>query len=156
MTYSRRDLTMLMGALAAGAAGAAAQEAKSTPKAPAEPLKVLPSHVYKFEDMPVRPGGPNNANKSRAVMHGTTHGGFAVEVHETELAPGLMPHPPHHHIHEEIIMLRQGIVEVTCNGVTTKMGPGSVSYNASNEEHSLKNVGTENAIYFVVELRADT
>ena len=53
-------------------------------------------------------------------------------------------------------MLRQGTVEVICNGVTTKMGPGSVSYNGSNEEHSLKNVGAENAIYFVVELRQDT
>src|SRR5271167_1521098 len=101
MTYSRRDLTMLMGALAAGAAGAiqaksasrfagaagaAAQNPPATPKAPAAPLTVLPSHVYKFDDLPVRPSGPNNANKSRAVMHGTTHGGFAVEVHETELA----------------------------------------------------------------------
>ena len=95
MTYSRRDLTMLMGALAAGAAGAVAQDTKLTPKAPAAPLTVLPSHVYKFEDLPVRPSGPNNVNKSRAVMHGTTHGGFSVEVHQTELAPGLMPHPPH-------------------------------------------------------------
>jgi quercetin dioxygenase-like cupin family protein len=157
MTYSRRDLTMLMGALAASAAGAAAQDApKEAAKAPAAPLTVLPSKVFPFDEIPARATGPNGVNKSRAVMHGTTHGGFSVEVHITELAPGLMPHPPHHHVHEEIIMLREGTVEVTCNGKTTKMGPGSVSYNASNEEHSLKNIGTIPAIYFVVELRATT
>jgi quercetin dioxygenase-like cupin family protein len=145
---------MLMGALAAGAAGVAAQ--KQAPKAPTAPLSVLPSHVYKFEDLPMTHSGPNGVNTGRTVMHGTTHGGFAVQVHETELGPGLMPHPPHRHIHEEIIMLREGTVEVTCNGVTTTMGPGSVSYNGSNEEHSLKNIGAKNAIYFVVELRENT
>ncbi len=155
MNYSRRDLSLLLGVLAAGTVDGAAQNPPSTPKAPAAPLTVLPSKVYRFEDLAVR-ANPNGATKGRAVMHGTTHNGFSVEVHITELQPGMMPHPPHHHVHEEIIMLKEGTVEVMCNGVTTKMGPGSVSYNGSNEEHSLKNVGTTPATYFVVELRENT
>ena len=109
----------------------------------------LPSKTYAFDDLPVR---NNGANKSRAVLEGNTHGGFPVEMHITELAPGLAPHPPHHHAHEEMIMIREGTLEVTISGKSTKLGPGSVAYVASNEEHGWQNVGTTRAQYFVLAL----
>ena len=71
MNYSRRDLSLLLPALAA--ASAAAQ------------TTALPSKTYKFEDLPVR---TNGQNRSRAVLKGETHTGFPVEMHMTELAPG--------------------------------------------------------------------
>lgn len=143
MTYSRRDLTLLLGAAAAGAVRAEAQLAK------------LPSKTYNLEDLTVRNTGPNGQNKSRSVMHGTTHNGFSIESHITDLAPGLSPHPPHRHIHEELLMLREGTLEVTIAGHTTTAGPGSVTYIGSNDEHSVKNIGSTRAIYFIVELRGD-
>ena len=50
-------------------------------------------------------------------------------------------------------MLREGTMEVTIEGKTTRLGPGSVVFVASNEEHGWKNVGTDRAKYFVLALR---
>ena len=136
MNYSRRDFGLLLPALAA--AGVANGQTAA-----------LPSKTYAFDDLPIR---NNGANKSRAVLDGKTHGGFPVEMHITELAPGLPPHPPHRHAHEEMIMIREGTLEVTISGKGTKLGPGSVAYVASNEEHGWRNVGTTRAQYFVLAL----
>ena len=142
MNYSRRDLAILMGAAAASAAAQNAPGDKD----------VLPSKAYPFRDIPAT--GPSD-HKSRKVLQGALHNGFVVNTHITELGPGLMPHPPHRHPHEEIIMLHQGTVDTMVDGKTTRLEPGSVSFISSGVEHSLKNVGTVNAIYFVVELRGD-
>ncbi len=109
----------------------------------------LVSRAYRFEDLPVRTRG---ANRSRAVLDGRTHEGQAVELHETQLAPGSQPHPPHRHVHEEVFLVREGTVEVTISGRTTRLGPGSVAYVASNDEHGARNVGTTPAQYFVIAL----
>lgn len=134
MDLSRRELSRLLPALAA-AAGAASG------------ASVLPSKVYLFEDLPVRANGPNSG---RAVFEGDTHTGFKLEAHFTELAPGEAPHPPHHHAHEEMVVVQQGTLEVTINGHSAKLGPGSAAYVASNEEHGWHNVGTTRALYLVM------
>src|SRR5713226_889482 len=124
MNYSRRDLSILLPALAA--AGAAAQNSP------------LASNAYRFEDLPVHASGPN---RSRPVLEGETHTGLPIELHMTELAPGQAPHPPHRHVHEEMIMIHEGTLEVTIAGRTSNLGPGSVAYVASGEEHGWRNVG---------------
>lgn len=73
-----------------------------------------------------------------------------LEVHETTLSPGLSPHPPHRHPNEEMVILRQGIIEVLVNGEWKRIGPGSVAFFASNQLHGLRNVGKEPAIYDVI------
>ena len=47
-------------------------------------------------------------------------------------------------------LIREGTVELTVEGKSTQMGPGSVGFVRSNEEHGIKNVGTAPATYFVV------
>src|ERR1700682_419482 len=131
MNYSRRDLSRLLPALAL--AGAAAQN------------RALPSKSWRFEDLVLK-------KNSRAVQNGETHGGFNIELHETELPPGEAPHPPHHHVHEEMIMVREGTMEVTIAGRVAKIGPGGVAFVASNDEHGWRNVGTTPALYFVLAL----
>lgn len=104
----------------------------------------LPSKTYRYEDLPVRASGPN---RSRAILQGETHVGFALELHDTELAAGQAPHPAHHHAHEEMVLIREGTLEMTIAGRSTTLGPGSVAYVASNEEHGLRNAGTVRARY---------
>ncbi len=136
MNYSRRDLGLLP--LLAAAAGTL--EAEGT---------ALPSHAYRFEDLPVK---INGQNRSRAVLKGETHSGFPIEMHMTELGAGQAPHPPHHHVNEELLMLHEGTLEVTIGGNTTVLGPGSSAYVASNEEHGWRNTGNGRALYFVIAL----
>jgi len=73
-----------------------------------------------------------------------------LECHVTTLNPGLSSHAPHKHLNEELIIIREGNVEVLSNGEWKKAGPGSVVFNASNQMHALKNVGTTQAVYHVI------
>jgi len=139
MKPTRRDLRLLLPALLAC-------EAKAQTSKPA-----LPSKCYEFTELPVKID-PKTHNETRAVFDGYTHTAYPVDVHITTLAPGMMPHAAHHHAHEEAIFLKEGTLEVTILGKATKIGPGSVAYVNSNEEHSWKNVGSVPATYFVLAL----
>ncbi len=73
-----------------------------------------------------------------------------LSCHATTVNPGLASHPPHKHVEEELIIIKEGTFEVMQNGKTTKAGPGSVIFEASNEMHGLRNVGETTGTYFVV------
>jgi quercetin dioxygenase-like cupin family protein len=83
------------------------------------------------------------------------HDGCPLEMHITELAPGLAPHPPHHHGHDEMVIIRQGTLDVMISGKHTNLGPGSVVFFASGEEHGFKNVGSDSAMYYVIAMGKD-
>jgi quercetin dioxygenase-like cupin family protein len=138
MAYSRRQLGLLLPALAA--AGASAED------------KVLTSKLYPFEELPVK---QNGKNRQRAVLDGLTHKGFRIEAHHTELAPGEAPHAPHHHDREEMVIIREGTMEVTISGKSRKLGPGSIVLIGSGDEHGWRNVGTTQAQYVVLALGRD-
>ena len=107
----------------------------------------MPSAVYPFETLPIRT--PNNA-EIRDVLKGKLATGESLEVHETTLPPGGAPHAAHHHVHSEMWLIREGTVELTVNGTSYRLGPGSVGFVRSNDQHGIKNVGTAPATYFVV------
>jgi quercetin dioxygenase-like cupin family protein len=73
-----------------------------------------------------------------------------LECHVTTLRAGEVPHAPHRHSDEEIIVVKEGTMEVTVNGVATRAGPGSICFFASNDEHGMKNVGESVASYYVI------
>lgn len=134
MQPTRRDLSLLLPALMA------------VPSTPA-----LPSKCYEFTELPVKKDA-KTGNESRQVFDGYTHTGYPIDLHMTTLQPGLMPHAPHHHAHEEAMFVKEGTLEVTMADKKWRIGPGSVVYVNSNDEHGLKNVGDMAAIYFVLAL----
>lgn len=107
----------------------------------------LPSGAFAFDSL-------TKKGKTRPVLSGATDAGCPLEMHITELAPGEAPHPPHHHAHNEMIMIYQGTLDVTINGKTTRVGPGGSAYIAANEEHGWTNAGTSTALYFVLAIGA--
>jgi quercetin dioxygenase-like cupin family protein len=113
----------------------------------------IPSLVEPFDSLPVKQNGPNS---SRAILDGETHAGVHLEVHETGLAPGSSPHPPHSHQHEELFLIMRGQLEVTIAGKTTVIGPGSAAFVHSGELHGVRNPGHEDAQYFVVAVGKET
>ena len=136
---NRRDFGMLAAAFAALASVAEAQGDAA----------VGTSKVFRFSELTVKKSA--NGGESRAVVHGTLPTGEFVEVHETMLPAGQMPHPPHKHSHAEFILIREGSVEHWNNGKTEPpAGPGDIIFNAHMVPHGLKNVGTTPAKYFVV------
>lgn len=74
--------------------------------------------------------------------------------HVTTVNPGLPPHPPHRHGVEEIVLVAEGQLDVTINGVTTRATPGSIVFVSSGDEHGWTNAGDTPATYYVI--RVDT
>jgi len=107
----------------------------------------LLSAMFPFDKLPLH---MSNTAAIRAVLKGKLATGESLEVHETTLPPGGAPHPPHRHPHSEMWLIREGTVDITVNSNTTRLGPGSVGFVSSNDEHGIKNVGLTPATYFVV------
>ena len=137
MTITRRDMCFLL----PGVLPAAALDAFAAPD------NSLPSASYSFDQLPVQTG---DHAEMRSVLKGKLATGEALEVHETTLPVGGAPHPPHHHVHSEMWLIREGTVELTINGTRYRLGPGGVGFVHSNDEHGIKNAGATSATYFVV------
>ena len=73
-----------------------------------------------------------------------------LELHVTTLNPGVASHAPHRHANEELVIIKEGMVEVLVNGRMLRACPGSVVFNASNQMHALRNVGRTPATYHVI------
>ena len=85
-----------------------------------------------------------------AYYEGATPGTAAMLFGTAEVNPGFENHPPHKHADEEVLCLKEGTLEAYEDGQTTRVGPGSVLFFASNHLHGVKNVGTTPATYFIV------
>jgi mannose-6-phosphate isomerase-like protein (cupin superfamily) len=138
MSITRRKMCLLVPALIPAALGTAAFAAEDPS---------LPSAVYAFDRLPVE---ILDHSEMRSVLKGKLATGESIEVHETTLPAGGAPHAPHHHVHSEMWLIREGILELTINGTSRRLGPGSVGFVHSNDEHGIKNVGDTPAKYFVV------
>ncbi len=139
MDLTRRELcSALSGALVPILLGAKDSDQKTA---------ALPSTMYPYDKLPVQ---TSNGAEFRAVLRGKLATGESLEVHETTLPPGGAPHPPHHHQHSEMWLIREGTVELMVNGTGSRLGPGSVGFVRSNDEHGISNPGSTPATYFVV------
>jgi quercetin dioxygenase-like cupin family protein len=147
--FARRDIFAGASAFAAiGALLAATGEAEAKTTAKTEGPILATSRVIKYADLPVR-HFPNGGTQ-RKVLSGTLPTGEYVEVHESTLPPGQMPHPPHKHPNTEMLFIQKGTLEYLDAGKPIPTGPGDIVFTASNVMHGLKNVGTSEASYIVV------
>jgi uncharacterized cupin superfamily protein len=100
------------------------------------------------EDLPVR---QSSASRQRRFLDGLTHDNIPIEIHETQLPPHGAPHPPHKHVHEELVVVHQGSIEVSLEGQEPKIvSAGGLVYAASNQMHGWKNAGDTPASYLVI------
>jgi XRE family transcriptional regulator, regulator of sulfur utilization len=107
------------------------------------------SCVFRWEDLKAE---PTKAGARREVFDERTATMDRLECHVTTLNPGEAPHAGHHHPEEELVFIREGTMEIIQNTTTNRVGPGAVIFEASNEYHSLRNVGQTTAMYYVVKL----
>ena len=108
---------------------------------------VLSSTIYDWNNIKVE---PTKTGEKRQFLQAPTPTLEELELHVTTLNPGEAPHPPHRHPDEELIIIKEGILESTVNGITKRVGPGSVIFQASNQLHGIRNVGTTKAEYHVI------
>lgn len=97
---------------------------------------------------------PTKTGEKRQFFNSTTTTLDNLECHVTTLSPGESAHAPHQHPEEEMTIVKEGLVEVLVDGKLQTVGPGSVVFQAANQLHSIKNVGTTNATYFAIKWKS--
>ena len=115
--------------------------------APADDQRIMGPAVFNWNDMTPK---KTATGEVRSLCKSPTAKLDQLEMHVTTLNPGLESHPPHRHLNEELIILREGECETLSNSQWVKVGPGSVVFNASNSLHGFRNVGTTPAVYHVI------
>lgn len=91
-----------------------------------------------------------NAPGSRAeVFNGPSGTLQNFECHITTVNPGQSAHTPHSHPHEEMLIIKEGTLEVYIAGKTYVAGPGSIIFYGPNDPHGTKNIGNVPATYYV-------
>jgi len=146
-SMDRRDLFAVFSALAAVTAAGGDAVAQTPAKGRMTTKELSKSRVFRFKDIPVVK--LDNGGTQRPVMSGTLPTGEFIEIHETVLPAGKMPHPPHHHPNSEWLFIQNGKLEYNDNGRIVPVGPGDIVFSASNVSHGLNNVGTTDATYIV-------
>jgi len=144
---NRREACLTLAALAVLAAKAFPAKAENAGDAEKQNL-LSRSETFSFDRLPIT--DLPNGGSLRRVVSGVLATGEYIEVHESMLPPGQMPHPPHRHRNSEILFIREGELEFLNDGKAEKVGPGDVVFTASNVLHGLKNVGDTTGMYFVV------
>ena len=108
---------------------------------------IMGSRAVDWNDMKAR---TTKVGESRQVFQDRTATLDELELHVTTLLPGQSPHAPHQHPDEEVLIIQKGTVETFLGNRTQVVGPGSVVFQAANQPHSIRNVGTEPAVYHVI------
>ncbi|MES2696063.1 MAG: cupin domain-containing protein [Verrucomicrobiota bacterium] len=112
----------------------------------ADPKK-LRSQVFEWTKLPVK---VHKTNERRDFFNAPTVTCENVSCHSTTVKAGEASHASHRHPDEEVVIVKEGTLEVLMNGKTERGGPGSIFFFASNEEHGMRNVGDTSATYYVI------
>lgn len=110
--------------------------------------QVMGSRIFLWDSLKVE---KTNVGERRDVVRLPTATLDELEMHITTLNAGQQSHPPHQHVAEELIIIKEGALESFVNGEYRRVGPGSIVFQASNQPHSIRNVGTGPATYHVIQ-----
>jgi len=115
----------------------------SAQKAPS----LMSSSVFDWEKIPVK---ETKTGASRDFFKSPTATLDQLECHVTTVKAGEASHAAHSHPEEELIIVKEGTLESNQNGEVKRAGPGSIIFEASNQMHGMRNVGSTPATYFVI------
>jgi XRE family transcriptional regulator, regulator of sulfur utilization len=138
---TRRDFIVAAAAIVATAAAVALAQT------PAKP--VLHASVFSWASFKAK---PTKTGSRRECFDAHTATLERLECHVTTLNPGEAPHAAHQHPEEEVIIVKEGVLEAMQNGQTNRVAAGGIIFQASNEPHGLRNPGTNQAAYYVVKI----
>lgn len=107
---------------------------------------VMGSAVFDWSKIEVK---ATKSGERRQFFHAPTATLDELTCHVTTLNKGEVAHAPHQHPEEELVVVKEGTIEVVQGGVTNRVGAGSVIFHASNIMHGMRNVGDGVASYHV-------
>jgi quercetin dioxygenase-like cupin family protein len=93
--------------------------------------------------------------ENRPVFDNPTPTLEKLVVHVTTLAPGMSSYAARHHPWEEILVVKEGGLEVSINGRDHHAGPGCMIFIASHDVHTLRNAGEKPATFYAISFCTD-
>jgi quercetin dioxygenase-like cupin family protein len=106
----------------------------------------LASGVY---DCDAQPSTPTPTGSRVVCVNSPTLTFLALESHITTLNPGQQTAPNMIDPNDELVVIKSGQLEITVNGIASRMSAGSLLYWAPNDKRSLRNIGSTPASYQV-------
>ena len=110
---------------------------------------VLPSTVFAWAQLLAT---PTKAGECRNLFDSATRTLGRLECHATTLRAGERAHEPHRHVDEELIFVKEGLLEATVNERPESAAAGAVLFFASMDLHGLRNAGAGPATYYVLRI----
>jgi len=161
MSHSNRRDVLIAFPLLAGAMSAASLSDAQTASTNAAPVAgggtLGSARAIPFDS--IRTTATTNGGERRVMMHGTLATGERIELHQSMQTPGTAAPAFHVVKHSELILICEGTLnyrhEVDGKIVEETAGPGGVFYVAYGTNHSVSNIGTTPARYFVVQMGGD-
>ena len=95
---------------------------------------------------------PTKAGECRNFFDAATRTLGRLECHATTLRGGERGHEVHQHADEELILVKEGRLEVTTNDRTAFAEAGAIVFFASMDLHGMRNAGTDQATYYVLRI----
>jgi XRE family transcriptional regulator, regulator of sulfur utilization len=94
---------------------------------------------------------PTKTGQRRDVFDAPTPTLDRFHCHITTLNPGDNTGPLHRHPQEEVVIVKEGTLEINIDGKKQIAGAGSMIFYAANENENMTNVGKTPATYYVLQ-----
>lgn len=115
-------------------------------------VEKVQSGVYSFSKAKIEKTG---SGEKRQLIDGETTHLENFEIHTTMLEPGKAPHGSHVHADtEEIVLVKDGQIEVTINNEKKVIGPGSLAFFMPGDEHGIENISKFQATYYIIKYKS--
>lgn len=111
----------------------------------------LPPKVYHSDSLAIK---KQKSWTTRSVIEGSTTSLSWFEVTTITLEPGKASPPSSvYYDLEELIIVKEGQVNITINSVSKKLGPGSIAFAMPRMVHTIKNAGNTKATYYLLKYK---
>jgi (S)-ureidoglycine aminohydrolase len=111
----------------------------------------LPPKVYRWDSLAIK---KQKSWTTRSVIEGSTTSLSWFEVTTITLEPGKTSPPSSvYYDLEELIIIKEGQVNITINGVSKKLGAGSIAFAMPRMVHTVRNTGNTKATYHLLKYK---
>jgi (S)-ureidoglycine aminohydrolase len=107
----------------------------------------LPSGIYSYAKAKKE---KKDSGHRKPLIVGQSVDFDPYSVHYTTVKPGMASHAAHQHPTEELIIVKEGTVQLTINNQPHTLTKGDVALLAPNSLHGLQNIGSKPATYMVM------
>jgi (S)-ureidoglycine aminohydrolase len=123
----------------------------STFLATAQKTDSLPPKVYLWDSLAVK---KQNGWTIRSIIEGSTTSLSWFEVRAITLEPGKASPPSSvYYDVEELLIVKEGQVNITINSVSKKLDAGSIAFAMPRMVHAVSNAGNTKAIYYALKYK---